>query len=65
MLGKIWLRIVSGMGLLICCICVVTQSIFKMGRSNEMYYWTSLIAIFGYLFLTSRNQEKSDTPWWW
>jgi len=65
MLGKISLRVASGVGLLISTICVAAQSLFRTGRSNELYFWTSLVAIFGYLFLTSRTQEKSDTPWWW
>jgi hypothetical protein len=65
MLGKLSLRVASGLGLLISVICVVAQTVFKIGRPNEMYFWTSLIAIFGYLFLTSRHLKKSDTPWWW
>jgi hypothetical protein len=65
MLGKISLRIASGLGLLVSTICVVTQSMFKSDRANELYYWTSLVAVFGYLFLTSRGPEESDSPWWW
>jgi hypothetical protein len=66
MFGKISLRVASGLGLLVSTVCVVAQSVFKNVRANELYYWTSLVAIFGYLFLTSRGQdEESDTPWWW
>lgn len=65
MLGKLSLRVASGVGLLITTIGVVAQSMFKIGRPSEMFFWTSLVAVFGYLFLTSRNQEESETPWWW
>jgi hypothetical protein len=33
---------------------------------NQLYYGTTLIAVFGYLFLTSRTKEEErDSPWWW
>ena len=66
MLGQSWLRIASGIGLIISAICVVTQSMTKNDWSNQLYYGTTLIAVFGYLFLTSRDkEEKDDSPWWW
>ena len=66
MLGKSWLRIASGIGLMISAACVVAQSMIKNDLSNQLYYGTSLVAVFGYLFLTSRSkEEKSDSPWWW
>jgi len=66
MLGKSWLRIASGIGLMISAACVVAQSMIKNDLSNQLYYGTSLVAVFGYLFLTSRDkEEESDSPWWW
>ena len=66
MLGKSWLRVASGIGLMISAMCVVVQSQSNNNWSNQLYYGTSLIAVFGYLFLTSRSkEEKSDSPWWW
>ena len=65
MLGKISLRIASGFGLLVSTICVVVQTTFMSQRAHELYFWTGLVAIFGYLFLTSGSREESDLPWWW
>ena len=66
MFGKNWLRMASGAGLLITCICVVLQSMLRSDWANQLYYGTWLIAVFGYLFLTSRTEEeKSESPWWW
>jgi heme/copper-type cytochrome/quinol oxidase subunit 3 len=65
MLGKISLRVASGFGLLVSTACVVAQTTFMNQRTNELYFWTGLVALFGYLFLTSRSREESDVPWWW
>lgn len=67
MSGKRWLRIASGVCLLIASLIVVVQSQFGSGGSNHLYYATSLVAVFGYLFLTSQPREKdeTDTFWWW
>jgi hypothetical protein len=66
MFGKNWLRNSSGMCLIIATICVVVQSMRNYEFSNKLYYGTSLVAVFGYLFLSSRDKEqKSDSPWWW
>jgi hypothetical protein len=66
MFGKNWLRIASGIGLLVACVSVVAQSMVRNEFANQLYYGTSLIAVFGYLFLTSRtSEEKRDSPWWW
>lgn len=66
MFGKRWLRIASGVCLLIASLLVVVQSQFPGGDRNHLYYATSLVAVFGYLFLTSRPQEdETDTFWWW
>lgn len=66
MFSKYWLRIASGVSLLVACVLVVAQSMLKNDWGNKLYYGTSLIAIFGYLFLTSRSEEdERDSPWWW
>jgi hypothetical protein len=66
MFSKNWLRIASGVGLLIACVSVVAQSMLKSEFGNQLYFGTSLIAVFGYLFLTTRTKEEErDSPWWW
>lgn len=64
--GTNWLRMASGIALMITAISVVVQSTFRNGLANELYYGTTLMAVFGYLFLTSRTKEEQrDSPWWW
>jgi hypothetical protein len=47
-------------------VIVVAQSLLRNEFSNQLYYGTTLIAVFGYLFLTSRTKdEERDSPWWW
>ena len=66
MFSKNWLRVASAAGLLIACVGVVLQSKLRSDWSNQLYYGTTLIAVFGYLFLTSRSKEEErDSPWWW
>jgi len=66
MYGHNWLRIASGLALLFSSVIVVAQSLLRSEFSNQLYYGTTLIAVFGYLFLTSRTKEEErDSPWWW
>jgi hypothetical protein len=66
MYGNNWLRIASGLALLLTSVLVVVQSFAKSDIANQLYYGTMLIAVFGYLFLTSRaKDEERDSPWWW
>jgi type III secretory pathway component EscS len=66
MFSKNWLRLASAVGLLIASVSVVAQSMLKTDWGNQLYFGTSLIAVFGYLFLTSRTKEEErDSPWWW
>jgi hypothetical protein len=65
MFAKNRLRIASGIGLIITAVCVVAQSTLRNGWGNQLYYGTTLMAVFGYLFLTSRTKEEErDSPWW-
>lgn len=70
MFGENWLRIASGIALLFATVMVVAQSMLRNEWGNQLYYGTSLIAVFSYLFLSSRTKEEdskedSDSPWWW
>lgn len=66
MITNYWIRVISGVCLLVTCVIVVAQSLLKTEMANQLYYGTSLIAVFGYLFLTSRSkEEESESPWWW
>ena len=68
MFGTNWLRIASGIALLCAVALVIAQSMLNNEWANQLYYGTSLVAVFGYLFLTTRNKdggEESDSPWWW
>jgi hypothetical protein len=66
MFGTNWLRLASGIALLFAVALVVAQSMLNNEWANQLYYGTSLVAVFGYLFLTSRTKEEdNDSPWWW
>jgi len=66
MFSKNWLRTASAVGLLIASVSVVAQSMLHNDFGNQLYFGTSLVAAFGYLFLTSRTKEEErDSPWWW
>jgi len=66
MFSKNWLRTASAAGLLIASVSVVAQSMLHNDFGNQLYFGTSLVAAFGYLFLTSRTKEEErDSPWWW
>jgi len=66
MYGNNYLRVFSGLALLITCVVVVAQSLLRNEFANQLYYGTTLIAVFGYIFLTSRTKEEErDSPWWW
>jgi hypothetical protein len=63
--GKNWLRSASGIALMVTAAAVVLQSAMRDGY-DHLYFGTSLMAVFGYLFLTSRTKEEErDSPWWW
>jgi hypothetical protein len=54
------------LALVVTAVIVVAQSLTKSEMANQLYYGTTLIAVFGYLFLTSRTKEEErDSPWWW
>jgi hypothetical protein len=54
------------LALLFTSVLVVAQSMVRNEWGNQLYYGTTLIAVFGYLFLTSRTKEEErDSPWWW
>ena len=65
MYGHDWLRVSSGLALLITSVLVLAQSLTKSEMANQLYYGTMLIAVFGYLFLTSgTKEEERNSPWW-
>jgi len=49
--GNNWLRVFSGLALLVTCVIVVAQSLLRNEFANQLYYGTTLIAVFGYIFL--------------
>jgi hypothetical protein len=65
MFGANWLRNASGIALLFSVILVVVQSRVKEEWGQHLYYGTTLVAIFTYLFLTSRARSEEGSRWWW
>jgi hypothetical protein len=63
MFSNYWLRIASGVSLLVAVVLVVAQSMLRDEWGHKLYYGTTLIAVFGYIFLTSRSE--GDDAWWW
>ena len=61
MLGKARMRLASGIALFLAVGCVVAQSTFRgdMGN-NRPYFGTALIAVFTFLFLSSKNDGGSE-----
>jgi len=59
------LRFASGVGLILAVACVMVESTLSHGESNRLYFGAALVAVFAYLFLSSRSEEESDLPWWW
>jgi hypothetical protein len=65
MLDQKKLRFVSGIGLILAVACVMLQSTLSHREGTELYFGAALVAVFAYLFLSSRAEEESDLPWWW
>jgi biopolymer transport protein ExbB/TolQ len=65
MLSQSKLRMASGIGLIVAVFCVMAQSVLGHGEGNQLYFGAALVAVFAYLFLSSRSEEESDLPWWW
>ena len=61
MLGKARMRLASGIALFLAIVCVVAESRFRgdMGN-NRPYVGTALIAVFTFLFLSSKNEDESE-----
>lgn len=61
MLGNATMRLLSGIALLLAIMCVAAQSRFRgdIGH-NPPYFGTALIAVFTFLFLTSKNEDQSE-----
>jgi hypothetical protein len=55
------MRLASGIALFLAVVCVVAQSTFRgdMGN-NRPYFGTALIAVFTFLFLSSKNDGGSE-----
>jgi len=65
MFSKNWLRIASGVGLLIACVSVVGQSMLRSEWGNQLYYGTTIIAVF-WLFVPHQSPRKKKSairPW--
>ena len=61
MLGKARMRFVSGIALFLAVVCVVAQSTFRGDMGNKPpYFGTALIAVFTFLFLSSKNEGESN-----
>jgi hypothetical protein len=65
MLDEKKLRFASGVGLIVAVACVMVESTLSRGESPQLYFGAVLVAVFAYLFLSSRGEEKGDLPWWW
>jgi len=66
MLDEKKLRFASGIGLILAVACVMLESTLNHGQgSPQLYSGAVLVAVFAYLFLSSRGEEESDLPWWW
>jgi len=66
MLDQKKLRFASGIGLILAVACVMVESTLNHGQqSPQLYFGAVLVAVFAYLFLSSRGEEESDLPWWW
>ena len=61
MLGIARMRLASGIALFLAIVCVVAESRFRgdMGN-NRPYVGTALIAVFTFLFLSSKNDKESE-----
>jgi hypothetical protein len=61
MLGKARMRLVSGIALCLAVVCVVAQSTFRGDMRNKPpYFGTALVAVFTFLFLSSKNEDESE-----
>ena len=61
MLGKARMRFGSGIALFLAVVCVVAQSTFRGDMGNKPpYFGTALIAVFTFLFLSSKNEDESE-----
>jgi hypothetical protein len=61
MLGKARMRFVSGIALFLAVVCVVAQGTFRGDMGNKPpYFGTALIAVFTFLFFSSKNEDESE-----
>lgn len=65
MLDEKKLRFASGVGLMVAVACVMVESTLNHGEQTaRLYFGAALVAVFAYLFLSSRGEEQGDLPWW-
>jgi hypothetical protein len=61
MLGKARMRLVCGIALFLAVVGVVAQSSLRGDMGNKPpYLGTALIAVFTFLFLSSKNEDENE-----
>lgn len=61
MIDKSRMRFLSGIALLLAVLCVAVQGMVRGDMGNHPpYFGTALIAVFTFLFLSSKNEDQSE-----
>jgi hypothetical protein len=60
MVDKAKMRFVSGIALLVAIGCVAAQGMIRGSMGNPPYFGSALIAVFTFLFLSSKSEDQSE-----